>query len=355
MGERRRIRRRRLDARVLEERERRHPRLDVARAPVVDEHEPEDVVGEGLDRNRVTELGGDADDEPELELEVEASARAEGRRALVRRLLLAARAHDVRAADDDAARTAVVRDGKPAPVRQQRLPVGPEHAAEVCHVLERGVEVDVVRDLEREACSCLARRDARPVVEARGGDRLLPCLGARGEQLVQRRPGEHVAKAREVDDLAVLAPREAAGLERAEPRHGRIPSRSSSSTGSKNEHVPIEWKSEARASASRAGDASRSRQRSETASRANARGRSRSASSSSPKTAATRRLRKPCSPPSVGYAWWSPAVALKTSPRERQPWTNSASSSTVGTRSPPQRIFARRPRPATSSSGTPSR
>ena len=55
------------------------------------------------------------------------------------------------AADDDGAGAAVVADRKPAPVRQQRLGVGPEQAAEVRRVLERGVEVDVVGDLERQA------------------------------------------------------------------------------------------------------------------------------------------------------------------------------------------------------------
>ena len=127
-GERRRILRRRLDARVLEQRERRHPggdrrlerlaevraerhvlpRLDVARAPVVDEDDAEDVVGEGLDGNGLAEPARDADDEAELELEVEPAARAEGRRVLVGRLPLAARPDDVRAADDDAAGAAVV-------------------------------------------------------------------------------------------------------------------------------------------------------------------------------------------------------------------------------------------------------
>src|SRR5438309_3246853 len=114
---------RRLDARVLEQGERRHPRrdrglerlaevgaerlvlpgLDVARAPVVDEDDAEDVVGEPSDRNGVAELGGDAGDEAELELEVEATARAEGGRVLVRCLPLSARPDDVGPADDDAA------------------------------------------------------------------------------------------------------------------------------------------------------------------------------------------------------------------------------------------------------------
>ena len=41
------------------------------------------MVGERLDRHRLSELARDADDEAELELEVEAAAGAEGRRVLV--------------------------------------------------------------------------------------------------------------------------------------------------------------------------------------------------------------------------------------------------------------------------------
>src|SRR5439155_17049014 len=106
MRQRRRLLQRRVDARVLQQRERRHPGrdrglerlaevraerrvlpyLNVAGAPVVDEDEAEDVVGERLDRHRLAELRRHSDDEAELELEVEAAARAEGRRVLVRRL-----------------------------------------------------------------------------------------------------------------------------------------------------------------------------------------------------------------------------------------------------------------------------
>src|SRR5690349_6983809 len=233
------------------------------------------MVGERVDRDRLTELGRNADDEPELELEVEAPARAEGRRVFVRRLALPARPDDVRAADDDASGPAVVRDGEPTPVRQERLLVRPEHAPEVRRVLERGVEVDVVRNLERESQAGVLRRDTRPVVRTRGGDRLPPRPRSRGEQLVQRRPCEDVADARQVDGLAAVPPEQSV---RPGAETHRIPSSSSSATGSKNEHVPIEWKSDARTSASFAGGASRSRQRNEAESSTNAGGRSRNAS-----------------------------------------------------------------------------
>ena len=87
-----------------------------------------------------------ADDEAELGLDVEPGARAVGRRRLVGRLALAARAHDLGAAGHDGATAAVVADGQVPPVRQQRLLVGAEDPADVGGVLERGVEVDVVAD-----------------------------------------------------------------------------------------------------------------------------------------------------------------------------------------------------------------
>ena len=76
-------------------------------------------------------------------------------------------------------------------------------------MLERGVEVDVVRHLERQAEAGISLGDARPVVGARGGDCVLPGRAARREQLVQRRPREDVAQAREVDDLVAVPPEEA--------------------------------------------------------------------------------------------------------------------------------------------------
>ena len=120
-----------------------------------------------------------ADDEAELELDVEPSRRAEHGALGVRRLQLPVRPDDVGAADDDRAGAAVVADRQPAPVRQQRLGVGPEHAAEVRRVLERRVEVDVVRRPRTavatvaSAVACAARRAAR------GSERLRPSRRAR--------------------------------------------------------------------------------------------------------------------------------------------------------------------------------
>src|SRR5262249_18012248 len=113
------------------------PRLYVARAPVVDDDDAEDGVAEA----RL----GRPDDEAELDLDVGLLRRPEPAGAQ-----LAAGPDDVRAGDDDGAGPPVVADGQVAPVRQQRLPVGPEAAAQVLGVLARHVEVDEVGDGERE-------------------------------------------------------------------------------------------------------------------------------------------------------------------------------------------------------------
>ena len=56
------------------------PRLEVARAPVVDQQHAEDVVERAVDGHRLAQGARHADDEAQLELDVEAHARAEDRR-----------------------------------------------------------------------------------------------------------------------------------------------------------------------------------------------------------------------------------------------------------------------------------
>src|SRR5262245_2585575 len=86
--------------RLAQERAERYvlPALDVARAPVVDEREPEDVCG-GVRSGEPRP--GRAGDEAELELDVEPSAGSEGRAAVGRELAL--RAGDGRARGCDGA------------------------------------------------------------------------------------------------------------------------------------------------------------------------------------------------------------------------------------------------------------
>src|SRR5512145_1705004 len=74
------------------------------------------------------------------------------------------------------------------PVRKKGLRVGPKEAADVRRMLERGIEVDVVRHLEREMHRRLLERKelgaARDeLVDANEG--VLPGRAAEGEKRVQ--------------------------------------------------------------------------------------------------------------------------------------------------------------------------
>ena len=160
------------------------PALDRARAPVVDEHEAEDVLG-GVGRgDRRAQLRARAGDEAELELDVQARLGTERRGAAgLGRRALAARAPDRRAADHDRAGAPVVADRQVAPVRQQRVAVGAEHAPQVGRVLDRGVEVDVVADVDRQPR--LERRRARIAGQLRARRR----RARRGASASRSRPG----------------------------------------------------------------------------------------------------------------------------------------------------------------------
>src|SRR5262249_26831212 len=310
--------------------------------------------------HRSAERAPDAHDEAELELEVEALARAEARR-LVRRLRLATRPRHRRPTDHDRPRAAVIADRKMAPVREERVGVGTKEPAEVRRMLERGVEVDVVRDLERQMYLDVVERDQLRAAVDQLDDALdgpLPRTAPGSEEAVEARCCEHVVtrRRREIEDSIPDAEPDARSLalrrEHAEADrsfHESIPSASSSPTGSKKLQLPIDHSRSRRACASSSGPATRSRHSNDSSSSLNADASdSSSALSSSPKTTAASRLRNPCSP-SARTAWWRPAVALNTSSRSRQPRKKVASSATFGTDGPPQRTFARSPASRTAS------
>src|SRR2546423_10126412 len=123
------------------------PRLDVARRPVVEEYDAEDVLEGILDRDRPTQPAAGADDEAELGFVIEALAWPEYRD--LARLDLAARARDGSAGHHDRRSAAVVADRHPLVVRQQRI-VRAEQLADVGRVVNAGVEVAVVADRDRQ-------------------------------------------------------------------------------------------------------------------------------------------------------------------------------------------------------------
>ena len=177
----------------------------------------------------------------------------------------------------------VIADREVPPVREQRLRVRAEEAAEVRRVLERRVEVDVVADLDGK----MQRRVLERKQLGSAGDELADALGdvlpgdaTEREERVERRGLEDRAEAGggEVEDAVADAEADAGRLpavrEDAEPDRalhgsapsGSAPSASSSSIGSKKLQLPIE---RSRSSAGgrdldrhrRPGRASRSRRR----------------------------------------------------------------------------------------------
>jgi hypothetical protein len=146
------------------------PALDVAGAPVVEQDDAEHVLECALDGHRPATPAGPADHEAELELDVEAA-----RRPVLPRPEWAMGPQDGRAARDDRPGAAVVANRQVAPVRGQRLPARAEDAPRVGRVVQRRVEVDVVRDREGQVQVDRGERVRGRVVDrGRGRPRLGP-------------------------------------------------------------------------------------------------------------------------------------------------------------------------------------
>ena len=138
--------------RLAEERPERHvlPGLDVARRPVVEADDAEDVVGEVARGDRRPQALAPPTTKPSsASMSRRVLGPKTGPRCRPLTPALAAGADDRRAARHDGAAAAVVADRQVPPVGQQRLLVGTEDPAHVGGVVERGVEVDVVADRER--------------------------------------------------------------------------------------------------------------------------------------------------------------------------------------------------------------
>ena len=125
------------------------PGLDVARRPVVEQAEAENVVRRAADRNGLAKLARRADVNAELELKIEIARRAVAWRRIVRTFALAARPLERRAADADRRSAAVIGDRHIFVVRHQRI-VGAEHAPGIAGVKDRGEEIGEVADDHRQ-------------------------------------------------------------------------------------------------------------------------------------------------------------------------------------------------------------
>ena len=149
------------------ERPERHifPLLDVARAPVVQQHEAEDhllglLLGEHLAHRR-----GLADHDAHFQLEIEPLARPEARHLRRRRLQLPARPAHLGAADDDGGGAAVIADRHVQPVRLQRIVLAAEHDADIGGVLLRRIEIGVACDRDRQMQFDVRHRHQRALAQ----------------------------------------------------------------------------------------------------------------------------------------------------------------------------------------------
>ena len=119
--------------------------------PVVEQHHPEHVRVDVVDRDPFSAPARRADHDGELELDVELRARLPLHPAGGGDVAL--RSHDLGARHRDRAGPAVIADGDVAPVGEQRLTFGAEQATEVRRVVDARVHVDVVADRHGHAAS----------------------------------------------------------------------------------------------------------------------------------------------------------------------------------------------------------
>ena len=197
--------------------------LDVARGPVVAEHEAEDALRRrrGVE-GRAERVRRAADEEGHLELEVEEPAGAV-RRALRRvglvDLELALGPRHGRARGHDGRRAAVVADGHAEPVGLERVGRAAEHRADVRRVLLRRVKVRVVADGRGQVHGALAPRHealARFGLARRARGEELADAGARRAPLGPRQRHERVERRAAEDALRG----EAQAVEQALRRRG---------------------------------------------------------------------------------------------------------------------------------------
>ena len=137
------------------------PALDIARRPVIEQAEAENVLRRPGDGNGFAEPARHANVEAELELEIEIARRTEARRRLVRAFALPARPPHGRTAGAHRGGAPVIRHGQVFVVGQQRV-VRPERAAGIGGVEDRGEEVGEVADPHRQLKFSLRHRDKIP-------------------------------------------------------------------------------------------------------------------------------------------------------------------------------------------------
>lgn len=123
------------------------PTLDVARAPVINQHKAKDVVGRFVNGHRFAHSTAGADEEPDFQLEVQFGRWAEDRSGRPGRQHLAMGASQHRIPGDNRAGAAVIGNREVQPIGHQRLLRSAEHGPDVGGMFSRRVEIGVVADV----------------------------------------------------------------------------------------------------------------------------------------------------------------------------------------------------------------
>ncbi len=145
------------------ERPERHvfPLLDIARAPIVEEHKAEDHLFRLLFIEHFTHRRRLPDHNAHFQLKIEPLTGPETRQFRIWRLQLAARPAHPGARDHDGGGAAVVTDWHMQPVRLQRVVLASEHGADIGGVFLRRIEIGVTGDRDRKAHFCVGHRHQR--------------------------------------------------------------------------------------------------------------------------------------------------------------------------------------------------
>ena len=108
------------------------------------------MIGRAIDRDRLAQRVSRSDEKGRFEFVIEAAAGSESRGGCIRRLDLAVRPANVRAAHDDGAGAAVISDRKPFPIWHERVFRTAQHRADVVGVVIRRIKIRVITDARRQ-------------------------------------------------------------------------------------------------------------------------------------------------------------------------------------------------------------
>ncbi len=182
------------------------PGLQIARGPIVEDADPGDVPVRIGDVDRIAELIALADPDRHFELVIEPLRRTDRGRIGIGRLGLPLGPGHFAARYAHRAGAAVIADRHVFVVRQQRI-VGAEQLADIGGVIDAGVEIGVIANVERQMEFAVAR-----AIEQRFDRRLLAAIGQQFEQRVAQ--GRHALRAASEQGVEIGATAQFADLAR---------------------------------------------------------------------------------------------------------------------------------------------